>query len=689
MPGRSGVASLQPPSSPTEESVKLLSFEVTNYRSINDSSPIEVVDRTALVGRNESGKTSLLRVLASLHPAGSKVVFTLTRDFPRDRKRGEFAETLQVLDTTWELTDAEREKLTALYPRAAGATTVSVSRDYAGEKTWSFDELTLPDIVQPALAGYHQVQSAIVAAEATTPGVGVLTSTTLGTLKNAIFAQPDDEDWGNDVLSALAALRAAYAGANAPASPNLDTALSEIERSATTIAQDTALWEKAEKWLGSRIPKFVYLDEWDEVPGHYLISQYVQRVENNQQTKTDRMFAKLLKVADLDAAELQKLLTAEHEERRLLTDRASRVFTRTIKSLWTDRNISVEFAVDGDHFDVLVKDEDTDALVPLDERSRGFRWYFSFFVTFAADTAGGDKANAILLLDEPGLFLHATAQANLLRFFERLPNQIVYSTHSPFMIEPGRIDAVRTVNLVEGAGTTVTNDPTGDPNTLFPLQAALGYDLTQTLFVGTKNVVVEGVTDFWYLSTASSYLTDRGGAGLAYGIVITPAGGAQKAPYMVALLTSQNVRVVVLLDSEPKSGQTANDLIKQRIIRSDGVLFVGAAFSPGRKYADIEDLLGDDVYLGLVREAYAKELAGKALAVNENIPRIVPRVEDAFQQLGLAFAKTRPASLWMRKMATDPEAALPPAAAAQFSRLFEAVNAAVSKIEAADRKAFT
>lgn len=294
-----------------------------------------------------------------------------------------------------------------------------------------------------------------------------------------------------------------------------------------------------------------------------------------------------------------------------------------------------------------------------------------------------------MLLDEPGLFLHATAQANLLRYFETLPNQIVYSTHSPFMIDPERMDSVRTVNLVEGAGTTVTNDPTGDPNTLFPLQAALGYDLTQTLFVGTKNVVVEGVTDFWYLSTASGYLNAQGRTGLDTGIVITPAGGAQKTPYMVALLTSQKLRVVVLFDSEPKTEHTAKDLMRERLIRSDSILFVGQSFDPERKHADIEDLLDDDVYLGLVREAYAKEIAGKTLTLNDNIPRIVARVGDAFQQAGLEFTKTRPASLWMRKMATDPAAVLPGTAVAQFERLFISVNAAVAKMEVAGRQAFT
>ena len=258
-------------------------------------------------------------------------------------------------------------------------------------------------------------------------------------------------------------------------------------------------------------------------------------------------------------------------------------------------------------------------------------------MTFAADTQGGDKAGAVLLLDEPGLFLHATAQGNLLRFTDTLPNPIVYSTHSPSMIDPERLESIRTVNLVEGTGTTVTSDPTGDANTLFPIQAALGYSLTQTLFVGTKNVVVEGVTDYWYISVASEHLLVNGQRGLQKGIVITPAGGAQKAPYMVALLTSQKVRVVVLFDSEPRTQRTAKELMQDRLIRSEGVLFVGDSFDPVRGAADIEDLLDEDTYIALVKEAYTKELTGKTMQLNPKVPRMVARVEAAFEQLGLEF----------------------------------------------------
>ena len=204
--------------------------------------------------------------------------------------------------------------------------------------------------------------------------------------------------------------------------------------------------------------------------------------------------------------------------------------------------MKVRFNLDAQHFDTLISDSNSlyDVEVNLDERSRGFQWFFAFYMVFAADTDDGEADGAILLLDEPGLYLHARSQGDLLRHLEDdFSNQILFSTHSPFMVPTHRLDWVRTVNIAEEEGTTVSNDPTGDARTLFPLQAALGYDLAQSLFVGPNNLVVEGVTDFWILSAVSAHLQAQRKVGLDERLTVTPAGGAQKVHYMVALLTSE------------------------------------------------------------------------------------------------------------------------------------------------------
>jgi hypothetical protein len=287
-----------------------------------------------------------------------------------------------------------------------------------------------------------------------------------------------------------------------------------------------------------------------------------------------------------------------------------------------------------------------------------------------------------LLLDEPGLYLHALSQGDLLRHLAAdFKNQILYTTHSPFMVPTENLDAIRTVNIDQDAGTTVSDTPTGDSRTLFPLQMALGFSLSQSLFVGANNLVVEGVTDYWILSSISEHLHGVGGTGLPKELTITPADGAQKVGYMVALLTSERLRVLVLFDDEKQARDTSEKLIRSKLIRDEGIVFITHGFDGAARpaEADIEDLLDPDVYGALVSESYKAELKGKKLALNPNIPRIVKRYEDAFSTLGLEFHKTRPARLLLSKMASEPDKIVTAATAERFGRLMGEIGTRLAR----------
>ena len=338
--------------------------------------------------------------------------------------------------------------------------------------------------------------------------------------------------------------------------------------------------------------------------------------------------------------------------------------------------------MDANHLDTIISDPTStyDVEVNLNERSRGFQWFFAFYITFSADTDGGQAENAIILLDEPGLYLHAKSQSDLPRHLESdFSNQIIYSTHSPFLVPTHALDSVRTVNIAEDIGTTVTNDPTGDARTLFPLQAALGYDLAQSLFVGPNNLIVEGVTDFWIMSAVSAYAAEKGRTALSASLTLTPAGGAQKVSYMVALLTSESLNVLVLLDTERDSRATKEELLKARLIRDQNVVFVSEAFTTPPGEADIEDMLDPTVYEELVLESYASELKGKRLKLNMNIPRVAKRIEAGLAELGIPFHKTRPTRLLLKKMASEPEKMLPTESLERFEALFALINSRLDK----------
>lgn len=674
--------------------MKLVEFQVKNYRSVNDSGNIEVSQRTALVGRNESGKTNLLLTLASLNPPDGLKEMTFVKDFPRDRMRNEFSDRARLLETKWELSDQEQQNLANTFPRAKGVTEVTVARQYRAHRLVGFVDLPPLTVdtamVDELVAGLRRSVNASLKGKDEPHAEAIKQALT--ELTSSLGQDDEPSDWAEAAMESVGSFKDTVGGIDAGIIENNDERLNAIEAHAQNVGRDDEAHKEAKDWIISKLPVFVYLSEYAELDGHQDVSAFLQRKNQGTQTEADNNFDNLVKVAGLDPAELQTLLAQDHEERQQLANRASSVVTQKIRQLWTERQLAVRFNLDAQHFDTIVSDPN--AIYPVDvnlnERSRGFKWFFSFYITFAADTEGGPAENAILLLDEPGLHLHAMAQRNLLDLFKNdFDNQILYTTHSPFMIPTEELSSVRTVNISQEAGTTVSNDPTGDELTLFPLQAALGYDLTQTLFVGAQNLVVEGVSDYWYLSTISEYLTEQERTGLESELVLTPAGGAQKVSYMVALLASQNLKVLVLLDDESQAKNSAEELLKNKLVRDDNLIFVARGFDvPPSGGADIEDLLDPDAFSRLVQDSYARELEGKNLVLNDRIPRIVKRYEEAFRALGMNFHKTRPAKLFLRRMAEAPEDFMPSAASDRFEKLFNTVNERMTKLLDRQRRPF-
>lgn len=675
--------------------MQLKSFRITNFRSINDSGEIDVSRITALLGRNESGKSNLLRGLHTLNPAEGFAALNPIKDFPRHRKLAECSDSTPVVSTKWKLTSSEQAQLAAMWPRATGVTEVEIGRRY-GATRWV-------NIAVPAstfdIAEVRNLAKKIVAAvKAKAASLDEATKVALEAAADAfdteIAVKTTEKAWAEAAKPILSTLRVALATADAELTETQEAYVISLEDRAEAIPKDEEAHAAARNWLVGLLPVFLYLDDYPEIEGHQDIAAYLSRQQQGGTTDADRNFQKLCKVAGLEPTQLQSLLQANDQETRAqLVNRAGAVVTAAIRERWKDRQLKVRFNLDAQHFDTLISDPNAtyDVEVNFDQRSRGFQWFFAFYIVFAADTDGGDADDAILLLDEPGLYLHAKSQGDLLKHLEDdFVNQILYTTHSPFMVPTHRLDSVRTVNIAEGVGTTVSNDPTGDARTLFPLQAALGYDLAQSLFVGPNNLVVEGVTDFWILSAVSAHLNDLGKTGLHGGLTITPAGGAQKVHYMVALLTSEQLNVLVLFDDEKDAKATRDDLVKGKLIRGDNVVFVSGAFPSGAvpSECDIEDLLDPGTYESLVRESYAKELKGKKLTLNGHVPRVAKRVELAFSEVGLEFHKTRPTRLFLTKMATDAASVLSSDSLDRFERLFGSINAAFLKHAARETKPF-
>ena len=671
--------------------MKLIKFHVKLFRSITDSGSIEVGDRISLVGRNESGKTNLLRALEALNPPGGLTELTFAKDFPRDRLRSDFKPDLTLLETTWQLSDDEAAELGEVFPRADGVTSVTVGRRYAPTRWVRFEGLASLEVpVNDAASTLKGLQSSVSGSNFENKDVVDEAMTGLASAIEGASAEP--AAWGSDVLTSATQLKATIQSGGGKLSDRGEELLGEITARATELTTDDYTHKKAREWVIGRLPVLIYLDEYPELEGYQNLPQYLQRKQQNELTEADVNFEKLMKVAGLDAAELHTLLQQDQETRHQLANRAGAVVTTKIRELWKDRKLKVRFDPDGENFNTFISDPTTvyDVEVNLDERSRGFRWFFSFYIAFAADTQGGLAEDAILLLDEPGLFLHALGQRDLLSHFASdFENQIIFTTHSPFMI-PRKLDEVRTVTISPEEGSVVSNDPVGDEKTVFPIIHALGMEISQSLFIGEWNLVIEGVTDYWYLSTISDFLRDQGVDYLPADLTLSPAGTSSKVQYMVTLLTSHRLKALVLLDHEPQARGIATNLVKQKLIREGNIIFINEGFAdPGETPdADVEDLLDTAVFDRLVRDSFAKELEGRSLSFNNNIPRIATRYEQALAELGIDFFKTRPARLFLREMASDPESLLPDASRERFERLFKVITERYEKVKRQQREPF-
>jgi hypothetical protein len=177
------------------------------------------------------------------------------------------------------------------------------------------------------------------------------------------------------------------------------------------------------------------------------------------------------------------------------------------------------------------------------------------------------------------------------------------------------------------------------PQTLFPLQGALGYDLSQTLFVGPNSLIVEGVSDLLYLQSISAALEalDRGGLSDLW--TITPVGGSDKVPTFAALLGSQkNLKIATLIDIQQKDRQSIENLYKKKLMEQKNVLTF-ADFT-GKKEADIEDMFDIEFYLKLVNAEYKTGLQ-KPLTVSD-LPkreRVLSSIEAHLKDVPLKAGK--------------------------------------------------
>jgi hypothetical protein len=224
---------------------------------------------------------------------------------------------------------------------------------------------------------------------------------------------------------------------------------------------------------------------------------------------------------------------------------------------WTQDLSKLSVDWDNERLDFWI--EERGNFYPPETRSQGRRWHLAFYVRVSA-RAREDVQN-IILIDEPGLYLHATAQRDILKHLEDASrkSQILISTHSPYLIEPEKLDRLRLVQKHETRGTYVENKihAVADKETLTPILTAIGLELNQGIIGGDKvnNVVVEGPSDYFYLTAFSEIFDEFHGK-------FVSGGSSGNMPKIGTILQGWGCRVIYLYDNDKAYKDALNSIKK-------------------------------------------------------------------------------------------------------------------------------
>lgn len=605
--------------------MKLEKVHVTNYRSVDDSGEFGVEQVTCLVGKNEAGKSAMLLALASLNPhAATPVSLDKERDYPRryltsyeERHPGKDA---VAVSTRWILDDLEKKSVEELLGTGVlKSNAITVLRRY-GAKDFEISGLQIDFPV--AIAHLFQKFSLD---ETDKESLTAATST-------------------SELIDALAKISSPTAN---------QKALKDY------LAKEGHATAQIEKVLRSALPKFMYFSSYDRMDGAVQFDNVRNLIANNQiqldPHRGARLFVEFLEYAGVSIDSIAN--TATYETFNAKLQAASNNITDQILEYWTQNpDLSVEVRVEqarpGDpppfNSGMVARARIVNALhrvdTPFSERSAGFVWFFSFLVKFAQ--VKDDASPVILLLDEPGLTLHGKAQGELLRFFdEKLAphHQLIFSTHSPFMVPADKLASVRVVeDQIDTSGrrrvalgTKVRDDVlTRDPDTLFPLQGALGYEITQSLFVGKHTLLLEGPGDVLYLQALSDALKRRGKTGLDQRWTMCPAGGIDKISPFVSLFAGNQLHVAALSD-EAKGDKKKIELLKRSAVLQAGHFYTMSDFLK-RDEADIEDFFDVGTFATLLNSAFNLDKADKLTktkldSADAATTRVLKKAEAAFK----------------------------------------------------------
>lgn len=618
--------------------MELKAFQVEKFRSIDQSEWINIDDVTALIGTNESGKTNLLSALWKLNPVSDDGKINLLSDAPRklySQLRASDKSTI-FIRCKFELNENEVQHISKLRRTPSeGLKFTTVCRKYNGGYTVDFPDEKLSNL------------SSLIFQNLITSKIEII--------KNLQLLKSENEEKREKFLNTFEIIDLEFQ------SPIVDKARLEkcisllediFDEKALKTSELTKVYndthefisshlsnvekptseelQKSRNYIIEQLPNFVYYSNYGNLDSEIYLPHVIENLERTDLGAKESAKVKTLKVlfdyvklepkdildlgrteseADIDlSADEIEIKAAEKKERSVLLQSASTELTSKFRDWWKQGEYRFRFEADGNHFRIWVSDDKRPEDIELEGRSTGLQWFLSFYLTFLVESKDAHK-NSVLLLDEPGLSLHPLAQKDLSLFFGNLSktNQILYTTHSPFLVDSNHLNQVKAVYIQDDGTTNISSNlraNEGNPSqtkSIYPVHAALGLSVSEMLFNNCTPVLVEGPSDQIYLSAIKTLLISFGELTPKKDIIFIPSGGTRGVKPIVSLLTGKNDELpIVLLDGDSQGSKMAEALRKDLYQETPNSILIVSEII-GMDQAEIEDLIPPTIMKKLSR----------------------------------------------------------------------------------------
>lgn len=288
-------------------------------------------------------------------------------------------------------------------------------------------------------------------------------------------------------------------------------------------------------------------------------------------------------ISDLDFQKIQP--SAAPDDREKHKEEVNLKFRNEYQQFWTQDHSNLYFWWDSNNIYFRIKEGSE--FYPIAMRSKGRQWHLAYYIRLTARSLGGK--NNIILIDEPGLFLHAKAQKDILKKLEECAGrtQIIFTTHSPYLISSDKLSRLRLVIKDEKKGTRIEKiTAKADKETLTPILTAIGEDLSAGIRVDKKNsIVVEGYSDYLWLVAFKKLLN------IDEELNFVPAVGADSSLHVGSILFGWGLDPIFILDNDEKGKGVKRKLREKLGISEERIIFV-----PENKKGCIEDMFSKEDY---------------------------------------------------------------------------------------------